>query len=240
MTHLTAGTAGRAAHLSLLAAAAALILAAPSALALEEKSNEKTLIKSCEARLCTMLLQKNPKGDDLNCALTKTWAKSTIKKADKPTLQWGYGDAHCSVQIHIPRETIVKAMTAPEFSFQVASHTAECLVEENGEPQVVKATLSPKIVFKDGKAEKVWVNLEKIKGPVGIKASLWLAANLSDKVGLFHRPMIKAINKFIGKHCPKNYPNAVRATAAPQAQEREVASKRNGTPRPQPVKKHGG
>jgi hypothetical protein len=216
------------------------MLGISSAHALEAKSNEKTLIKSCEARLCTMLLQKSPKGDDLNCELTKTWAKSTIKKADKPTLQWGYGDARCTVRLHIPRETIVRAVTAPEFSFQVASHTAECVVEENGEPQTVKATLSPKIVFKDGKAEKVWVNLETIKGPVGIKASLWLAANLSDKVGIFHRPMIKSINKFISRHCPKNYPGAVRATEVPQAQERTVASKRNGTPHPPADKKHGG
>ena len=239
MTHLTVGAAGQAARLSIFAAVAALMLGTFPANALEEKSNEKKLLKSCEARLCTMLLQKNPKGDDLDCELTKTWARATIKKADKPTLQWGYGDARCSVQIHIPRETIVKAMTAREFSFQVASHTAECVVEENGEPQIVKATLAPKIVFKDGKAEKVWVNLEKIKGPVGIKASLWLAANLSDKVGIFHRPMIKGINKFISRHCPKIYPNAVRA-AAPQAQERTVASKRHGTARPAADKGHGG
>jgi hypothetical protein len=187
-----------------------------------------------------MLLQKNPKGDDLSCELTKTWAQSTIKKGtENHTLKWGYGDARCSVQIHIPREAIVAALVNPEFTFQVPPHTAECVVEENGEPHTVKATLAPKIVFKDGMADKVWVNLKSIKGPTGIKASLWLAANLTDKVGLFHRPMIRSINKFIGKHCPKTYPHALRAMSVPESQEREVASKPSGAPRP-PTRKGGG
>jgi len=241
MTHPAAGSAGRAAHVSIFAAAAALMLGMSPAHALKEKSNEKTLIKSCEARLCTMLLQKNPTGDDLDCKLTKTWAQSIIQRGTaNNTLQWGYGDARCSVQVHIPREAIVGALINHEYTFQVAPHTAECLIEQDGEPQIVKATLAPKITFKNGKAEKVWVNLRKVKGPTGIKASAWLAATLTDKVGLFHHNMIKSINKFISRHCPKHYSNAVRATAAPRAHERDVASKRNGTTRPPLDKKHGG
>jgi hypothetical protein len=239
MTHLTAATIAGSTRLCALAATAAFALGVSSAQALEEKSEETKLIKSCEARLCTMLLQKNPKGDDLNCELTKTWNQSTIRKAEKPTLKWGYGDARCSVQLHIPREAIVAAMTVPEYTFQVAPHTAECLVEQDGTPQTVRATLAPKIVFKDGRADQVWVNLKSIKAPTGIKTSLWLAANLSDRVGLFQRPMIKSINKFIDRHCPKTYPHALRAMSAPAAQEREVASKPNGAPRP-PTKKGGG
>jgi hypothetical protein len=227
--------AGHPALLRNLVAAAALTLGMPSAHALDSQANEEKLIKSCEERLCTMLLQKNPKGDDLKCELSKTWARSTIKDADSHTLKWGYGDARCSVDLHIPRSTIVAAMTNPEYTFEAGAHTASCVVEENGEPQDVKATLAPKIVFKNGKAEKVWVNLKSIKGPTTIKASLWLAASLTDKVGIFHRPMIKSINKFIDKHCPKAYPKALHS-AAPK--EREVASK--PAARPPAVKKNGG
>ena len=238
MTRTSATVARSPAAIGTPAAAAALLFAllAP-AHALDEQANETKLIKSCEERLCTMLLTKNPKGDDLKCELTKTWAKSTIKGAENHTMKWGYGDARCSVQLHIPRANIVAALTSPEYTFEVAPHTADCVVEQEGEAQTVKATLAPKIAFKDGKAEKVWVNLKSIKGPVGIKTSLWLAANLSDKVGLFHRPMLKGINGFINKHCPKNYPSAAHASALPKGDKEVAASK---PARPSPAKKNGG
>ena len=241
MTHTSTAAASSPASLRIVAAGAAIAVAmlAPSAArALDEHKGDEKLIKSCEERLCTMLIRKDPKGDDLKCELSKTWARSTIKDAESHTLKWGYGDARCSVQLHISRATIVAALTTPEYSFEVPAHTADCVVEENGEPQEVKATLTPRIVFKNGKAEKVWVNLKSIKGPVGIKTSLWLAATLTDKVGLFHRQMIKSINKFIDKQCPKNYPNALQSSAAPKSAEREVASK-PAAPRPAP-KKNGG
>ncbi len=242
MTHTSTATTSSRASLRILKASAAIGLAmlVPSAArALDEHKGDEKLIKSCEERLCTMLIRKDPRGDDLKCELSKTWAKSIIKDTDSHTLKWGYGDARCSVQLHISRATIVTALTTPEYSFEVPAHTAECVVEENGEPHEVKATLAPKIVFKNGKAEKVWVNLKTIKGPTSIKTSLWLAATLTDKVGLFHRQMIKSINKFIEKQCPKNYPQALQSSAAPKSQEREVASKPNGTPRPT-AKKNGG
>ena len=243
MTHISGIAAARPSPMRNRATLAALLtalLGASSALALDEQSGEAKLIKSCEERLCTMLLRKDPRGDDLKCELTKTWAESTIKEAESHTLKWGYGDARCSVQLHISRATIVTALTAPEYAFEVPPHTADCVVEQDGDARTVKATLAPKITFKNGKAEKVWVNLKGIKGPVGIKTSLWLAASLNDNVGLFHRPMLKSINRFIDRYCPKHYPNAVQASAVPKGQEREVASKPAGPARPSPTKKNGG
>jgi hypothetical protein len=55
-----------------LAVLLAVLLGTPSALALDEQASEAKLIKSCEERLCTMLLRKDPRGDDLKCELTKT------------------------------------------------------------------------------------------------------------------------------------------------------------------------
>ena len=59
------------------------------------------------------------------------------------------------------------------------------MVEQDGKLQKVTATLSPKIYFKDGKAEKIWVNLTNVEGPAGIKATLQTAAQLADTLGLF-------------------------------------------------------
>jgi hypothetical protein len=195
-----------------LVALACACLASP-AHALEEGAGEAKAIDACDKRLCTILLQKNPSGEDLKCALTKTWAKSSLK-GDR-TVGWGFGDARCTVQIDISRARIVAAATGKESKFAVPSHTAHCIVEQDGEVKTVKATLAPKIVFNGGKAEKIWINLLHVEGPTAIKATMTTAAQLNDTIGLFHRNLLKAVNGYIHKHCPKNYPLTQSATAAP-------------------------
>jgi len=195
---------------------AAALLFAPGAHALEEQRGEAAAIEACDKRLCTILMQKNAKGDDLRCKVTKTWARSTIKEADSHKLSWAFGDARCSVDINLNRAYLVAVLTGAGRKFFVPPHTVHCVVEQDGKLEKVTATLSPKIHFKDGKAEKVWVNLKEVDGPPGIRATLLAAAQLADSLGLFHRQMIKAINRYIDRHCPKTYPQLV-ATPLPSA-----------------------
>jgi hypothetical protein len=184
--------------------------------ALEEQRGEAEAIKACDKRLCTMLMQKNAKGDDLRCSLTKTWARSTIKEADSHKLSWAFGDAQCSVDINLSRARLVSALTDDHRKLRVPPHTVNCLVEQNGKLEKVTATLAPKIEFRDGKAEKVWVNLTDVEGPAGIKATMQTAAQLADTLGLFHRRMIKSINRYVERHCPKTFPQLV-STAPPKS-----------------------
>lgn len=181
---------------------------ASSVHALDEQSGEAQAIQACERRLCTLLQRKDAKGEDLACALTKTWARSTIKEADQTSVQWGFGDARCTIQIKISRAQIAAALASGStlHKFWVAPHTANCIVEDGGTVRPLTATLAPKIVFKDGKAEKIWVNLVSVEGPAAIKGTLVAAAELTDKVGIFHRQMLKSVNRFIYRHCPSKYP----------------------------------
>jgi hypothetical protein len=182
-------------------------LSAPPALALEEQKGEAQALDACDERLCRMLQQKNPTGEDLKCTLTKTWARSTIKEADQRDLTWGFGDARCSIELNVSRAWIVAAMTSSKtFKFKVPPHTANCVVEQDGQLKAIKATVAPKIVFKDGRAEKIWINLMHIEGPTSITGWLSAGAQLTDSVGIFHRSMLKSVNGYIYKHCPKYYP----------------------------------
>jgi len=203
----------RAAALTLSLTLCAIVALAAPARALEEQAGEADAIKGCEQRICTMLLQKTATGGDLKCALTKTWAQSTIKDAESRTVKWSWGDARCTVDLHVPRALIAAAMTEKTYKFHLPPTTARCVVEQDGAVRPVTAILSPKIVFKDGKAEKVWVNLKSIEGPAAIKLTLQTAASMEDTLGLFQRPMLKAINRFIGRHCPAAYPQATAAKA---------------------------
>lgn len=213
MTRPSPASSRKRVRLALLAVttvlAATSLLFAPRSSALEELAGEKGALKSCEERICLMLLQKNPKGADLRCDLTKTWAQSTIRAAESRTVRWGFGDARCSVKLDITRAQIVLAMTEREFKFHAPAHTADCVVEEGGVLKPLKATLAPKIVFRDGQASKVWINLINIEGSAAIRDTLRTAAQLEDSFGLFHRPIIKSINRFIYRHCPKSYPQAL-------------------------------
>ena len=83
MTRISALASPRLAlSLAVLGIAALSYLLPPSpANALEEGAGEAKAIDACDQRLCTLLQRKDPKGEDLKCTLTKTWAKSTIKEA---------------------------------------------------------------------------------------------------------------------------------------------------------------
>jgi hypothetical protein len=203
--------------------------------ALEQQSGEAQALKACDQRVCTLLLQKNPVGDDLKCELTKTWAKSAIKRADGPTLKWGFGDARCSLHLQISRALLVDALTKKNHKLWIPPHTAYCIVEEGGEMRTITATLAPKIVFKEGKAEKIWVNLMGMEGSSVITSLLWAAAKLEDSTGLFQQPMLKAVNKYIYEQCPSNYPQAL--SAPPRAKRSDRVGKPAGPTSQKDVRK---
>ncbi|MBO0764563.1 MAG: hypothetical protein J2P50_08250 [Hyphomicrobiaceae bacterium] len=197
---------------------AACLLAAPAAIALEEQKGEEAAITDCDKRLCAMLLERNPQGGDLKCALTKTWAKSKIKHADNSKVSWGFGDARCTVEVNLSRAKIVAVLGEKGGTYRVPPHTAHCVVEQDGKLEKVTAVVAPKIVFRNGRAEQIWINLKSIDGPSSITYTLQLAAQLADTFGLFHHQMIKSINRYIERHCPTT--QAVAAQPPPAGKEK--------------------
>jgi hypothetical protein len=198
----------------LLGAGALGISALSSVQALEEQAGEKKALDACDRKLCTMLVEKNAVGEDLKCSLTKTWAKSTIKSAETQATKWGFGDARCTVHVNMSRAELVAALTQPEYKLKAPAHTVDCLIEEDGATRAIKATLAPKIEFKNGKAEKIRINLQKIEGPLAITSMLSAAASLEDRIGLFHRSMLKSVNRYIERHCVSLLAGAAAERAA--------------------------
>src|SRR5215510_14436627 len=207
---------------SLCAALLVNLLAITPPRALEPVPQEAKLLEDCDRRLCTILLKKEVKGDDLKRDLTNTWARSTIKGADSPGLTWGFGDARCLVHLHITRALLITALTAKAYKLWVPPHTAECVVEQSGQMRTIKATLAPKIEFKNGHVEKIWINLQGMEGTSSITGLLSAGATLIDSTGLFHSQMIKEANKYIYAQCPKNYPE-VLAESSPKVKPKKPA-----------------
>lgn len=206
--------------LALCAAGVALLLAPSHALALEELKGEKKALSACELNLCKTLVTREAKGPDLKCTLTKTWERTTIKEAESSSLTWGFGDARCTVKIDVKRAEIVNAITAEKSKFHLPDQKIDCVVEETAEgrdARHVVVVVSPKIEMKNGKAEKIWINLKSVEGPTAVAGTLKLAAFLADKIGLFHGAMLKGVNGFIQKGCPK-----VLAKAEAEAKEKKT------------------
>lgn len=227
---------------AVLLGVAATSLLPTSASALDELKHEKKVIGACERALCTMLVKKEAKGPDLKCELTKTWGQKTIKAAESSSLSWAFGDARCSVKIDVRRGDILHAISGPKAKFHLPDQRIHCLVEEGGKPKDVHVLVSPKIEFRDGRADKIWINLKEADGPAGVTALVRLAASLSDKVGLFHAGLVKSVNGFIEKSCPKvlSQPEDVADARPPRSKaprRKPAAAATPQTPAPEAEKK---
>lgn len=175
------------------------------ATALEELPDEKQALQACEKDVCSMILLKKKSKGNLSCKLTKTWAESSLKKGGKSKISWGFGDARCTTEVSLPRRQIHAALTRAKHTVVLNRQEVRCTVERSGEPQQVRAVLSPKLKFRNGRADKVWINLKELEGPNDIKGTVWTTAHLEDTLGIFHKAMIKGINKFMHRKCAKKY-----------------------------------
>ncbi|AHB50219.1 hypothetical protein W911_11455 [Hyphomicrobium nitrativorans NL23] len=189
---------------------------------LEVPPGEDAAIKSCEKKICAMILGKESAGDDLACDLQKTWAQSSLEGGKSKGMSWGFGDARCTVDVALSRADIIAALTQSKHTVRVPAHDVSCVVVREGEERPVAMTVAPKLKFKHGKADKVWINLEKIEGPVDVRATVWTAAQLEDTLGVFHRPLIRSINRFIHRRCEQRWgPDGTETKA-----EQEEAAKK--------------
>lgn len=202
---------------------------APTVRALEEPPGEKEQLKACERDVCEIILAKERRGGPLKCEIGKTWGQKDIEKgAGSKQIKWSSGDARCSTSIRLNRQLIIAALSEPKYTLHLPVQTVDCQVEEDGKPAPVTVTLSPKLEFESGKAKSVWVNLKSVEGPAMLKGLIWATAKLEDSVGIFHKEMIKEINKFVHEKCAQRYPelDPVREAARERRREERRAARR--------------
>ena len=189
---------------SIAAAIAAFLIATTSVLALEALKDEKDRLKACEQKLCRLVTGKSPAKGTFACSLAKTWARDTIKQGSSSgSVSWAFGDARCTVELSLDQAGIVEAIKGVEYTLQFPEHKVACVIEREKEVTPVTLRAAPKIKFKDGRARKIWVNLMDVEGPSALRGLAFSVAKLEDSVGLFHRPLVKAVNHMIEEKCPK-------------------------------------
>jgi hypothetical protein len=163
---------------------------------------DKVQLKACEKAMCTMVTKKELKGADLACKLSRNWTKDQIKDGvKKKQFSWGLGDARCTLEVSISRAAIINAMTKPEQVLDFGPHAVKCVAEKDGKDTPINVNLSPKVTFKGGKAVSATLSVKEIEAPGMIKTAIWSAATLNDKVGIFQKDILKAINEYTGPKC---------------------------------------
>lgn len=202
--------------------------------ALEPLKNEEDSLKRCEESVCNIILKKEAKGKNPACDITKTWAKSTIKKGESKMVSWAFGDTRCQANLQVDRAQIVAALTEPKYTLRVPTQTIKCVVEQEGELRPITAKAAPKLKFKDGQADKIWINLEKIDGPENVAGTISTIAAMEDKLGIFHKSLIKSVNKFIHKRCAEKYGEQAKTA---QADEGKKTEKPKAKPADKPAEK---
>jgi len=159
-------------------------------------------LAQCGKDICAIIASKKANGPDLSCDIAKTWDKDEIKKsADSNNLSWGLGSAKCSATVRVKRSEIVAALTAPERTFKFDKQSVGC--EIGAEKYQVRATLAPELKFKDGTTTAVSLHMRDIQGAALIKGVVWTAAQLEENFGILQKDMIREVNRFIKKECPK-------------------------------------
>lgn len=207
---------GRCGGLAVLAGLAVSSAVSP-ALALVEGKDEKEVLRACERQVCDIMLKKSLQGGDLQCTIVKTWAKSSIKNGVDRKISWTSGDARCTMKLHLSRAELVTAMTAPQHKFVFPPHLISCAIEEEKDVRNIRVLLAPEVEFKDGIAIGGKVKVKKVDAPFLFKTSIWTAAAMIDKVGLFQKELLKELNKLSQKRCPEHYGQPEVAAKKPAA-----------------------
>lgn len=175
--------------------------------AAQAEPSEDERLKQCDRDLCGIVQSKSVDGDALSCNLSKSWEKDEIVKAlSKSKISWSYGNAKCSIKIDLERALLVSGLAAGKNTVKFPSQTIDCEIVNDGKPQPVVVKATPKILFKDGKASTVWLNVESIEAPAMIRTAIWTATKMEANFGTFQKDILKGVNDFMVDHCPKTYP----------------------------------
>ena len=187
---------------TLAAIAACTVAGAPA----RAQMTEVERLQQCDRDLCGIALNPKEPGSALQCDLTKTWYKEEINTAwSKKRISWPFGDAQCSVKLDVDRALLAGALTGKQYTLKAPTQSVNCEVDREGTRYPLAVTLTPHVLFKDGKATSVALNVEKIEANAVIKSVVWTASKMEANFGLFQKDFLKGINDYVSEYCQKTY-----------------------------------
>ena len=168
----------------------------------EAEQKERDMRKTCKIDLCSVFHNKKPATGNVTCNVLKTWRKEQLTAmVSKGGISWPWGAARCTAELKFDRATLIKAMSEAEFEASFEKHDVKCELDRDADKYEVKIEMTPKVLFKAGKAVKASINWGKIDAPLLAKSAIWSATAADNTFGVLQNTVVEDINDFIGAKC---------------------------------------
>ena len=168
-----------------------------------EETAQKEARKACKAKICNIFATADPAGEDVSCAIVKTWREEDITKLLGGKVDWPYGKAVCRSQLELERAPLARAMSEPNQDVKVKKQTVRCTLDRKGEgePYVIEISLAPHVRFEKGKVVKASINWGEAKAPAFLYPLLYAGTGLDNQSNFLGPEVVKMVNEFTAKKC---------------------------------------
>jgi hypothetical protein len=167
-------------------------------------AKEKAARKACKIEVCSILRGKKAEGPDINCHIVKSWPKEDLSDLIKLTqIEWPWGPAHCTLELSMKREMLVKAMTEPKYEAVFSEHEVACDIERGAgkDNYAIKVKFTPKISFEAGKPTAGSIAWGKAEAPLLAQSVIWPATAADNQLNALGGKIVKGMEDFMTTKC---------------------------------------
>ena len=174
---------------------------------------------ACLRQVCQVLSGGKDSPRKVTCNLSRHWSRDEVQEAlqQRLKLKWPLGSAFCKVRVDVPARRFTEAVAAGENSFTVPPQAVTCALERGEKTHSVNFTLAPHLKMQDGVSTAASINIADVRGPVAIRAVLWLVQKLERAYNPFEDGIIKSVNAFLQHGCPPSVRQKRHGQQAPSA-----------------------
>jgi hypothetical protein len=168
-----------------------------------EEAAEKEARKECKKRICDVVATRDPNGENVSCAIVKTWREEDIVKMLGGKVSWPWGKAVCQSKLELERKSLALAMSEASHEIVMPAQKVRCTLAQKaeGEPYTVAVTLAPKVKFADGKATEASINWGEATAPLLIYPLIYAGTGLDNKTNVLGAEVVRMVNEFVTKKC---------------------------------------
>ena len=168
----------------------------------EEKA-EKEGRKACKIKLCDIIANKNPVGDDVSCDIAMTFREADIVKMLGGKISWPWGKASCKAKLEMKREALAKAMSEPNADITMSTQKVTCTLDQKtkDEPYVVEISIAPKMTFENGKAVVGMINWGDASAPLFVYPVIYAGTGIDNSTNVLGPELVRMVNTFSTKKC---------------------------------------
>lgn len=167
----------------------------------QEKAEQEAR-KACKIEICDIIATREPLGDDIACAIKKTWRPDSLTEMLGDQIGWPWGKAVCESKLNLSRADLAEAMLVADTIIKMNKFAVSCaLHRDSSEPYVVEVELAPEVTFMNGKAVSATINWGDVSAPLLIYPLVYASAGVDNQSNVLGSKVVTMVNEFTQKKC---------------------------------------